>query len=306
MLSKKQTTSNSPLVFFGTGSTSLEALQCLSEVFEIELIVTKPPALNSAGKHFKNSVHQWGEKNSIPIIVPKSQSELAKLISSRVLKSKLGIVLDFGMIIPARVIDAFGSGILNSHFSLLPRHRGANPIRTAILRGDLKTGVTIIKITPGLDDGPILAWAEFDIDNLNAAILREELSKLNCALLPETAKMYLNGQLDLINQDQSGITHTTKTTKQNGRLDFNKTAEVLAREIRAYSGWPKSYFNDNGQTYIVIDAKASAEVTPQGKLTAKNKCLHIGCKLGSLQITSIQPAGKPAMEATSFINGYLK
>ena len=121
MTSKKS--NNNSIVFFGTGQTSLEALQCLSEEFTIELVVTKPPATNSAGKPFKNAVHSWAEDNGVAVINPKDKLELAGLLEKANLKSKLGIVLDFGMVIPSVVIDMFDMGILNSHFSLLPKYR---------------------------------------------------------------------------------------------------------------------------------------------------------------------------------------
>ena len=306
MTSKKPKAKSNSIVFFGTGQTSLEALQCLSEDFIIELVVTKPPATNSAGKEFKNNVQVWAEENGINVINPKDKTDLAKLIKEANISSELGIVLDFGMIIPSEVIDMFPMGILNSHFSLLPKYRGADPIRTAILNGDKTSGVTIIRITPGLDDGPILTWAELDIADMNALELREELSKLNCALLPETARMYLNNELEPIEQDESEATHTHKATKESGRIDTSKSPEVLAQEIIAYFGWPKSYINISGKEIIILEAKPSSVSAPKGELITESKKLYLGCDGGSLEITKLQPQGKAPMDAQGFINGYLK
>ena len=304
MTSKKS--NNNSIVFFGTGQTSLEALQCLSEEFFIELVVTKPPATNSAGKPFKNAVHSWAEDNHIPVINPKNKTELAELLKEVNPQSQLGIVLDFGMIIPAEVIDMFTKGILNSHFSLLPKYRGANPIRAALLNGDNTSGVTIIRITPGLDDGPILTWSEIDIAGLNAVELREELSKINCALLPETVELYLNNQLEPIEQDDQEATHTHKTTKADGQIDTNKSSKVLAQEVLAYAGWPKSYIAIDDKEIIIIEANQSDVSVPKGEFFADNKKLYLGCSGGSLEITKLQPQGKAPMDAQGFINGYLK
>ena len=306
MTSKKSKNNNASIVFFGTGQTSLEALQCLSEDFIIELVVTKPPATNSAGKEFKNNVQVWAEQNNIKVINPKDKTDLIELAKEAKFHSDLGIVLDFGMIIPSEVIDLFPMGILNSHFSLLPKYRGADPIRTAILNGDKTSGVTIIRITPGLDDGPILTWAELDIANLNSIELREELSRLNCALLPETARMYLGNDLEPIEQDESEATHTHKATKESGRIDTNKSPEVLAQEILAYAGWPKSYINIAGKEIIILEAKPSKYKVPKGILEVNDKKLYLGCSGGSLEITKLQPQGKAPMDAQGFINGYLK
>jgi methionyl-tRNA formyltransferase len=304
MTSKKS--NNNSIVFFGTGQTSLEALQCLSEKYAVELVVTKPPATNSAGKPFKNAVHVWADNNSIPVVNPKNKSELAELLNEVSFESQLGIVLDFGMIIPAEVIDMFAMGIINSHFSLLPKYRGSNPIRTVILGGDETSGVTIIRITPGLDDGPILTWSEIDIAGFNAIELREELSKINCALLPETVELYLNNQLDPIEQDEQEATHTHKTTKADGQIDTDKSPNVLAQEILAYSGWPKSYISINDKEIIIIEAKISNLSAPKGEFFVNNKKLYLGCSGGSLEIIKLQPQGKAPMDAQGFINGYLK
>jgi methionyl-tRNA formyltransferase len=304
MTSKKS--NNNSIVFFGTGQTSLEALQCLSEKYAVELVVTKPPATNSAGKPFKNAVHVWADNNSIPVVNPKNKSELAELLNEVSFESQLGIVLDFGMIIPAEVIDLFALGIINSHFSLLPKYRGSNPIRTAILGGDETSGVTIIRITPGLDDGPILTWSEIDIAGFNAIELREELSKINCALLPETVELYLSNQLDPIEQDEQEATHTHKTTKADGQIDTDKSPNVLAQEILAYSGWPKSYISINDKEIIIIEAKPSNLSAPKGEFFVDNKKLYLGCSGGSLEIIKLQPQGKAPMDSQGFINGYLK
>ena len=294
----------SSIVFFGTGQTSLDALQCLYEKYYIELVVTKPPATNSAGKLFKNSVHVWAQDAGIKVLNPKDKASLGLMLKEETIKSQLGVVLDFGTIIPPEVIDIFPLGILNSHFSLLPKYRGSNPIRTSILNGDDTSGVTIIRITPGLDDGPILTWSEINIAGLNATTLRDDLSKINCALLPETVGMYLNNELELISQDESATTHTHKTTKEDGRIDTSKQPKQLAREILAYAGWPKSYVSIDGKDIIILEANPSELTPPRGELRIEDKKLYLGCANGSLEIIKIQPAGKPALSALDFINGY--
>lgn len=304
-MSSKKPNNRTSLVFFGTGQTSLEALQCLEESFNIELVVTKPPAKNSAGKEFKNQVQEYAEKNDIKVATPANKSELANSLAKQSIRSTLGVVLDYGMIIPKEVIDMFSNGILNSHFSLLPKYRGADPIRSAILNGDESSGVTIIRITPGLDDGPILTWAEHVVGNSNAIELREKLSALNCALLPETIKIYLSNELEPVEQDESQASHTSKLTKEDGRLDPNKDPKQLEREIRAYVGWPKSYFEWKNNNYIIHKAKVSTTRINTGELHVSDKKLYFGCKNGSIEVLEIQPASKPKMNSAAFINGYL-
>ncbi len=295
---------NGSLVFFGTGQTSLDALLCLSENYTIELVITKPLARNSAGREFTNPVHSWALSNGIKVITPPNKAQLTTTLQSYNLSSQLAIVIDYGMIIPGQVIDMFAMGILNSHFSLLPKHRGSNPIRKAILDGDKVTGVSIIRITPGLDDGPILSWAELEVGVMDALTLREKLSLMNCALLPETISLYTQAQLEPIGQDESNATVTRKTTKSDGLLDPSKSSLELAREVRAYQGWPKSYLINNNATYIILEASSSKVIIPPAQLMVHNNSLYYGCKNGSLLITTIQPTGKPAMSGAAFINGY--
>ncbi len=295
---------NSSLVFFGTGQTSLDALQCLSENYTIELVITKPTARNSAGREFTNPVHHWALNNGTKVLTPSNKAQLTTTLQSHNITSQLAIVIDYGMIIPSQVIGMFAMGILNSHFSLLPRHRGSNPIRQAILDGDKVTGVSIIRITPGLDEGPILSWAELKVGNMHALALRDKLSIINCALLPETISLYSQAHLEPISQDKSNATTTRKTTKSDGLLDPSKSSLELARAVRAYQGWPKSYLKNNNKTYIILEASSSKVIIPPAQLKVHNKSLYYGCKDGSLLITTIQPAGKPAMSSAAFINGY--
>lgn len=283
----------------------MDALQCLAKELEIELIVTKPPKKNSAGKLFKNIVHQWGVQNNISVITPNDKTELTQRILSGKPKSKLGVVLDYGIIIPAPVISYFKLGIINSHFSLLPKYRGADPIRSAILHGDKQTGVTIIRITPKLDDGPILTWSELPTKQSTAPELREKLSVLNCALLPETIKLYTNNKLEPIRQDESRATYTQKASKLNGELNPAKTATQLEREVRAYAGWPKSYLKWQDKICIIHKSAVSNLKIKNNKLLAIDKRLYFGCNNGSLEILEIQPEAKATMSAKDFINGYL-
>ena len=304
MPSTKQATKNS-LVFFGTGQTSLDSLKGLNSEFSIELVITKPPAKNSAGKEFLNPVHTWAQQNNLQIITPASKSELQSELGARKLNSKLAVVLDYGMIIPKSVIDMFPLGILNSHFSLLPKYRGANPIRAAILSGDKTTGITIIKITPQLDDGPILTWALVDTNDDDAPSLRARLSDVNCPLLCETIRLYLSAQLDAVAQDESEASYTHKTTKEDGLIDPQKSAAQLEREVRAYAVWPKSYLIYNGKPLIIIEAKDSSVPVKSDQFEVVDGNLHYGCKNGSLVIKMLQPAGKAVMDYKAFINGYL-
>lgn len=293
------------LVFFGTGPTSLDALQALNQDFTIEAVITKPAVKTSSGNTRPTEIEGWATQQNLPVLTPASKAELSELIVEHSFASTAGVVLDYGRIIPQDVIDSFALGIVNSHFSLLPQHRGADPIRAAILEGDKTTGVTIMKIVAELDAGPILTWAEYELtDTITEPNLRTALSELNCALLPATLKLYLNGDIDPIEQDSEAATYTSKTRKEDGIIDPSKLPDQLVRQVHAYVNWPKSYFELNGSTIVIVDAKASAVEAPLGKLANSEGKLYFGCTAGSLEIITIQPAGKKLMDSQSFINGY--
>lgn len=293
-----------PIVFFGTGQTSLDALKTLAEEFEIEAVITKPDGTNHS-KARPTEVAAWARQNAISVYKPANKTELSALVAEKQFRSSIGVVLDYGVIIPKDVIDSFEHGIVNSHFSLLPAWRGADPIRAAILHGDSTTGVTIMLIVPELDAGPILSWGEIALnDSTNAINLRNQLSELNCALLPETIRLYVGGDIEPMQQDETVATFTTKTQKENGLLDPSLTPQELLRQINAYAGWPKSYFTWNNSQVVIAKAIASAHNAPEGTLSVDNGKLYYGCKDGSLEIIEIQPAGKKPMDSKSFINGY--
>lgn len=293
------------LVFFGVGQTSLEALEILSEQFEIEAVITKPDATDRNGKPLPTSVASWARKHAISVFKPAYKLQLSKLVSEKQFRSSVSVVLDYGVIIPQDVIDYFKFGIINSHFSLLPKYRGADPIRSAILNANTTTGVTIMKIVAELDAGPILSWAETKLDDsIDATELREQLSAINCGLLPETLKLYLAGSIQPIAQDNESASFTSKAKKEDGLLDPNKTASELANEVRAYVGWPKSYFIWQDNTIVITKAKTSQVKTKVGNLEVVDKKLFFGCQDGSLEVLELQPAGKTKMNSVAFINGY--
>ena len=293
---------NLNLAFFGTGKTSLEALRHLSSKHAIKLVITK----DIKTKNKEQTVYSWAQENNISCITPKNSQDLYKYFSGDNTKWDIGVVLDYGMIIPEKVINKFKHGIINSHFSLLPKYRGSNPIRAAILNGDLLTGITIIKITPRLDDGAILAWSEVEIGDMNAIELRDRLSEINCTTLSNTIDLYLNDELQPIDQNEDDATFTRKTIKADGIINPVKKASRLLAEIRAYAGWPGSLLGYNGTNYILHEAiKVNTKIDiNKGELKIIDKKLYYGCSDGSIEITKIQPFGKKILQVDQFINGY--
>jgi methionyl-tRNA formyltransferase len=304
-ISNNQTSSTKPtVVFLGSGPVAAASLDFLRKHFAIEAVITKPrPA------HHKDPapVEELAKLHELTLYFAANKSELDGVVNTAQFTSPIGIVIDFGLIISKTVIDMFPKGIINSHFSLLPQWRGADPITYSLLSGQTKTGVSIMLIDEGLDTGPLLAQADYDLDGTETSqTLTNGLVELSNQSLAHTVPLYLNNHINLVEQSQSCVTHSRKLTKADAKLDWNKPAAVLEREVRAFSEWPKSKCTLGVHDVIVTKARVRTDVQlPIGvtQITA-NKTILVGCKVNALEITELKPAGKQAMSAQGFINGY--
>lgn len=301
-----------PIVFFGTGPVAAASLRLLAERFTIEAVVTKP---RPEHHHGSVPVLEVAEQLKLPVILVANKKETTDKITAAKFTSRVGVLIDFGIIVEQNVIDSFPLGIVNSHFSLLPQWRGADPITFSILSGQDKTGVSLMLLVEAMDEGPLLAVGEVDIDpEVTTPDLTQELILLSDALLKDALPKYAAGKL--IGSTQKKIAETVgysstpsysrKLVKEDGILDWNKPAVQLEREIRAYAEWPKSRCVLGGHAIIVIKASvASGEDTP-GKLWHGDRTLGVYTAKGVLILERVKPAGKGEMPIAAFLNGYGK
>jgi methionyl-tRNA formyltransferase len=298
------------IVFFGSGPVAAASLELLHEHFTIEAVVTKPKPEGHRGDYPTLEV---AKSLGLTIYTPTNKKELSELFATHPVHSTVGVVIDYGIIIAQDVIDYFPKGIVNSHFSLLPQWRGADPITFSILSGQQETGVSLMLITAGLDEGPLLGQSELTIEPTDtAATLTEKLITLSDAMLRLILPMWVQNQTAPGDQLEVSIltdntpTYSRKLTKEDGRIDWTKPAEQIEREIRAYSTWPKSYTKFNDLDVVITAAHISEQKGDAGTLTLQNKELIMYCGEGALVIDKLKPAGKPEMDASGFINGYKK
>lgn len=292
------------VVFFGSGPVAAQALALLSQHVEIEAVITKPkPA------HHRDDfpVLDEAEKRGQKLLTVTDKRSLSELFASRPVKSQIGIVIDFGIIIAQDVIDYFPFGIVNSHFSLLPHWRGADPISFAILEGDKKTGVSLMVIDAGLDTGKLITQKGLEIGvNETTVSLTKKLIELSNLLLIEYLPKYIMGDIKPHNQPHPDrATYSRKLTKEDGRIDWQKPARVLEREIRAFQGWPKSYAALASVDVIISAAKVVAGSGKPSTLAANPKQLVIYCGQQALEIEKLKPRGKNEMSGLGFMNGYV-
>jgi len=317
------------IIFFGTPEFAVPALQALlTEGYNFILVITqtdKPTGRKQAltPSPVKLEAQRLGltvvEKLGAKEILAGGQSAFG----GKIFAPDLGIVVAYGKIIPQKILDLFPLGVLNIHPSLLPKYRGPAPIQNAILNGDAETGVSIMQLDDKMDHGPILTQEKYSLTGQETyPDLSDKLSEIGAKLLIKILPAYLENKIELKPQDDSQATVIKMIERDDGLLDFNKSALVLERQIRAYAPWPGCFaeFIVKGKKIVIkiITARADdvgarrgapAPVDNQpaiGQFSFNNGQLLIQCGHGALVIKKLQPEGKKEITAEEFINGYLK
>ncbi len=286
------------ITFFGSGPVAAKSLALLADSFQIEAIITKPATLEQ--------MRQIAPKART--LAAANRAELDTLIATNKFSSRLAVLVDFGIIVSQKVIDSFELGIVNSHFSLLPEWRGADPISFAILSGQKQTGVSLMLLVEAMDEGPLLAQSPFDIPaKMTTPELTAALIELSNASLKLIVPKYLTGEITPVPQTEVSNTATSysrKLTKEDGLIDWNKPAAVLEREIRAFIDWPKSRTQLGKVEVIITSANATSVKLASGEIRTSDNRLLVGTGDGSLDIGRLKPAGKKEMTASEFLRGY--
>jgi methionyl-tRNA formyltransferase len=293
----------SKLVFFGnerlaTGvDTDVPALRALFKAsYEVCAVVashSEGVSRNRRGLEIVEVAHAY----HIPVLIPETLDEVKPRLEAY--GADAGILIAFGKIIPPQVIDIFPKGIINIHPSLLPKLRGPTPVETAILDGLEETGVSLMKITPKMDAGPVYRQAALTLKGTeNKPELAKKLLDLGSKLLAENLEAILDGTLEPIPQDESAATYTKMLSKQAGLTDFKEPAKVIERKVRAFLGFPRTRAAVHGQEIVITKSRVAADIKA-GQLVMK-------CEPGYLEIQElIGPSGR-TMSGTDFLRGYKK
>jgi methionyl-tRNA formyltransferase len=218
------------------------------------------------------------------------------------------VVVAYGLILPQAVLDIPRLGCLNVHASLLPRWRGAAPIQYAIAAGDCQTGISIMRMERGLDTGPVYMQRELAIAAEDtSASLHDKLALLGAQCLLECVQSLQQGALpEPIAQDERHATHAPRLQKADARIDWQESAEVIARKVRAYNPWPAAWTELLGKRTVIWEAQAlNGDYGSIGKIIeARRDRLLIACGSGALAIRLLQPAGSRAMPVSDWLNAY--
>lgn len=299
-------------VFMGSPEFALPVLQALVEFYPVVGVVTQPDRPAGRGKILTPPpVKVLAEQYRLPIIQPRRLSQPDAFAQLAAWAPELIVVAAFGQILRPQVLDLPRYGCINVHASLLPRWRGAAPIQAAILHGDAESGVTIMRMDPGIDTGGMLSQKAIPIQpDDTASSLGARLAELGAQLLVETLPAYLEGRISPRVQDEQFATYAPMLKKEDGALDFLKPAAELARQVRAYDPWPGTFLEWNGQPVKVLKAHAipdarinwDTQLDPGAKLRSGN-FPAVKAAEGLLILDVLQPAGKKPQTGAEFLNG---
>ncbi|MEK7096538.1 MAG: methionyl-tRNA formyltransferase [Patescibacteria group bacterium] len=278
----------SKVIFIGTGSLGVGALKSLvaDNQYEIVLVVTGAASGKVRGAEVeKNQIYKIAEEAKLPIIRTEKIRDEAIIKKIKKAKPELGIMADFGQIIPQEVLNIPRHGIINIHPSLLPKHRGASPIQQTILDGDKETGLTLILANAECDAGDIISQAVVELSGSETtSILKKYFSEISGSYLLSILPYYLSKELKPHPQPEKDITMTRMFTKEDGFVDEKTPAEAVERKIRAFDEWPKVYTEFKGKKIQLLAAHFNEE--------------------GRLIIDRVKPEGKKEMTYHDFQNGY--
>ncbi len=298
------------VVFCGTPQFAVPCLEALvRERFEIELVVSQPDRPKGRGLELlPTAVKQSALANGIAVTQPEKINNNQELRAQlEAIRPDAIIVIAYGRIIPQWMINLPPLGNINVHASLLPKYRGAAPIQWAIACGDTLTGVTTMRIDAGLDTGDLLLKAEMPIAADDTALtLSSRLSQLGASVLIETLRGFEAGKIKPTEQDDSQASLAPVLKKEDGRIDFSRSATEIFNRLRGFQPWPGAFTSFRGKQLTIHAARpGTGPILDEGELRLINGHLFVGCgNRTALELLEVQREGKKRMSAADFGNGY--
>lgn len=306
------------IIFMGTPDFAVIPLEEIYKAgHEIALVVTQPDkARGRSGKLTPSPVKKWAIEHDIEVFQPKRirDEEAVRYLSG--IECDIAVVAAFGQILPKSILDMPEFGCINIHASLLPKYRGAAPIQWAILNGEDKSGVTIMQMGEGLDDGDILLTKEVALDGTETGgSLFDDLAVLGGKAVLEALDLIKQGKTTPVKQDESKATHVSMISKELGLIDFTKPASVIERYVRGLNPWPSAYSSLKGRnlkiwkSHVVSDDELdrlginSSDYNSGQVCFVNKKCVFVATGDGILSLDEIQLEGKKRMEIGAFLLG---
>ena len=298
-------------VFFGTHNFAATILEGIinNPLFDVQLVITQSDKPVGRKQELQKSpVKLLAKKHGLPITQPVSLKSYALHPAPEDIGHMtydVGICAQYGLIIPEDILNAPKHGIINVHTSLLPKYRGASPIQSALINGEEETGVTLMKMDAGLDTGPILWQKALKIEpNDNYTTVEEKLAKIAILGLTEAIPDYVAGTLSTTPQDNAHASICKELTREDGRIDWSKTAQQIYNQYRGLTPWPGVWTVWNDKRLKLLQINPSNKTLQTGQVLVEGDKIYIGAGDQAIEILELQLEGKQKTSAKDFINGY--
>ncbi len=298
------------IIFMGTPDFSVPTLRALKEAgHEIVAVYSQPP--RPAGRRgldlTKSPVHQAAELLGIPVLTPLNFKAEEDREIFRAFNADVAVVVAYGLLLPVAILEGTRLGCYNGHASLLPRWRGAAPIQRAIMAGDEKTGMIVVKMEKGLDTGPMALTKEVEIgEAMTAGELHDRLMLVGARAMVEAMEKLEADDLALTVQPEEGVLYAAKIDKGETRIDFSRPAQDVHNHIRGLSPFPGAWFeleiNGKPERIKVLVSEVAKGQGKAGEVLADNALL-VACAEGAVRLTRLQKAGGKPLDAADFLRG---
>jgi methionyl-tRNA formyltransferase len=291
------------LVFMGTPDFSVSVLKALIAAgHDIVCAYAQPPRPAGRGMALKPTpVHAYAESQGIEVRTPVSLKSAEEQEHFTALNADAAVVVAYGLLLPKAILDAPTNGCFNVHASLLPRWRGAAPIQRAIMAGDRETGVTIMRMDEGLDTGPMMLKVRCPIDDsTTASSLHDQLAALGAKAMVDVLAARLHAGET---QPSEGATYARKIDKAEAKIDFSQLAQEVLRHIHGLSPFPGAWMLVNGTRIKVLRCEWVERAGEAG--TFIDDALTVACGSGAIRCIELQREGKGAMDAQTFLRGFV-
>ena len=299
------------IAFFGSDAIALPCLDAIiqnSHGWEICGVLTQPDRKSGRGRKLQsNPIKQWALDHGIPVRDPQKPSD-AEVDWLKKMGADLTLVMAYGHILKDSLLEAAPLGCSNLHASLLPKYRGASPIETALAMGESETGLTLMRVIPRMDAGPIIDMEAVPILlSETGSSLREKLAHACVPLILRNLGNLLAQKFSENIQDEKQVTYCRKLIKLDGQIDFSLSAEEIENRSRAFANWPGSYFYHENLPLRVGELKVYPAIT---NLACGERCsLHLnslilGTGSGAIEILALQKPGGKMLPIAEFLRGY--
>jgi methionyl-tRNA formyltransferase len=295
------------LVFMGTPDFAVPTLlEIIGRDHEVAAVYNRAPKPAGRGMELQlTPVEREARRFNIPVLTPKTLRTDEALETFRAHKADAAVVVAYGLILPAAILEAVPLGCFNLHASLLPRWRGAAPINRAVMAGDAESGVMVMRMAEGLDTGPVAMAERLPIGaTMTAGELHDALAPLGADLMVRALGALERGTLRLTPQADAGVTYAAKIDKSETRVDWTKSWKAVHDHCRGLSPFPGAWFELPGAQPARIKVLRTARGEGAGAPgTVLDGNLTIACGEGAVQLLEIQRAGKQPMKAEDFLRG---